>query len=65
MNQMILSLNSPNDDSDCFGEYNSSDPLCLKHCVLRLRCAIEQDHNIRTEMIEELVAYDNELGKMQ
>lgn len=65
MNQMILSLNAIDDNSDCFGQYNTRDPLCLKHCVLRLRCAIEQDHNLRTEMIEELVASDGELGKVQ
>lgn len=65
MNQTILALNSPNENSDCFGEYNSSDPLCFKHCVLRLRCSIEQDQNLRTEMLEELVAYNNELGKIQ
>jgi hypothetical protein len=54
-----------NGDSNCFGGYNTSDPLCVKHCVLRLRCAIEQDQNIRTEIIEELIDSDNELGKMQ
>ncbi len=65
MNQMILSLNATDENSDCFGQYNTSDPLCLKHCVLRLRCAIEQDHNLRTEMIEELVGSESELGKIQ
>jgi hypothetical protein len=65
MIQMILSLNSQDDNSDCFGQYNTSDPLCLKHCVLRLRCAIEQDQNLRTEMIEELVDSDSILGKVQ
>lgn len=54
-----------NDDSNCFGEYNTNDPLCVKHCVLRLRCAIEQDQNIRTEIIEELIGSDSEMGKMQ
>ena len=54
-----------NDNSNCFGEYNTSDPLCAKHCILRLRCAIEQDQNIRTEIIEELIGSDSELGKMQ
>ena len=62
---MILSLDSPDEHSDCFGQYNTSDPLCLKHCVLRLRCAIEQDLNLRTEMIEELVGSESELGKVQ
>jgi hypothetical protein len=65
MNQMILSLISHDDNSDCFGRYNTSDPLCSKHCVIRLRCAIEQDHNLRTEIIEELVDSDSELGKVQ
>jgi hypothetical protein len=50
---------------DCFGSYNKNDPLCAKHCALRIRCAIEQDHNIRMEMLEELVASEDLIGRNQ
>lgn len=42
------------DELDCFGDYTKTNPLCAKHCVLRLRCAIEQEQNIRTEMLFDL-----------
>ncbi|KJS32134.1 MAG: hypothetical protein VR64_08495 [Desulfatitalea sp. BRH_c12] len=38
---------------DCFGDYSKTNPLCAKHCVLRLRCAIEQDQNIRMELLSD------------
>ena len=66
MNQMQIELNIALDGSDCMGGYAKEDPQCAKHCVLRLRCAIEKEYNMRLEMIEEMVASDNELGgKMQ
>ncbi len=46
------------DELDCFGDYNRSNPLCAKHCVLRIRCVIEQDQNIRMELFSELVSVD-------
>jgi hypothetical protein len=42
----------------CFGDYNRINPMCSGHCVLRLRCAIQQNHNMRMEMLEEWVAFD-------
>lgn len=42
------------DELDCFGDYAKTNPLCAKHCVLRLRCAIEQEQNIRTELLSDL-----------
>lgn len=42
------------DELDCFGDYTKTNPLCAKHCVLRLSCAIEQEQNIRTELLSDL-----------
>lgn len=61
--QMVLMVSD--DDSNCFGDFDKANSLCMKHCVLRLRCAIEKDHNLRTELIEELVGSDNEMGRLQ
>jgi hypothetical protein len=38
----------------CFGNFNASNPLCMRLCALRLRCAIERDQKEREEMLEEL-----------
>jgi hypothetical protein len=53
------------DQLNCLGDYNKNNPLCAKHCVLRLRCAIEQDQNVRMELLEELIASDSFPLKIQ
>ena len=53
------------DSLDCFGDYKRSNPLCAKHCALRLRCAIEQDQNLRLELIEDLVTVEDQIIKIQ
>ena len=55
MNDEPRSNDKAVDYFDCFGEYKRGNPLCSKYCALRLRCAIEQDQNLRLELIEELV----------
>jgi hypothetical protein len=66
MNDTHNELTTAFDGFDCMGAYSKEDPQCTKHCVLRLRCAIEMEYNLRLELIEELEASDNELGgKMQ
>lgn len=52
-------------EMNCFGDYAKSDPLCTRHCVLRLRCAIEQDQNMRMELLEDLMASDALAFKIQ
>ncbi|RJQ70706.1 MAG: hypothetical protein C4519_20500 [Desulfobacteraceae bacterium] len=42
------------DELDCFGDYSRANPLCANHCALRLRCAIEQEQNIRMELLSDL-----------
>ena len=62
MNQLHIELTTAFDGYDCMGAYTKKDPQCARHCVLRLRCAIEKEQNLRLEMMEELVSSDNELG---
>ena len=45
----------PNDDLGCLGEFNTEDRMCFKFCALSLRCAIESNHHIRAEILEELM----------
>lgn len=49
----------------CYGSYSGEDPICQKHCVLNLRCAIEKDHHSRMELLEDLIASDGNTMKMQ
>ncbi len=65
MSTKVFAMLTSSEPVDCFGDYNSKNPLCAKHCALRLSCAIEQDHNIRTEILEDLVANEDGLGKIQ
>ncbi len=62
MNQKHTELTTAFDGSDCMGTYTREDRQCAKYCVLRLRCAIEKEQNLRLELIEDLVIADNELG---
>lgn len=61
----LFAVITSNESLDCFGDFNKSNPLCAKYCILRLRCAIEQDHNLRSALLEELVASENVVDKMQ
>ena len=50
---------------DCFGEFRSTNPLCTKHCAVRLRCVIELHQNMRLEIIEDLVSAESQLVTIQ
>ena len=56
---------TPEESLDCFGDYNKSNRLCARYCALRLRCAIEQDQNLRSALLEELVGPESTIGKIQ
>jgi hypothetical protein len=65
MSKNLVAIIADDESLDCFGDFNKHNQLCAKHCVLRLRCAIEQDQNLRSAILDQLVAYDSPLGKMQ
>ena len=50
---------------DCFGDYNRVNPLCVKHCALRLRCVIEQEHYLKTELLSELAEAEDMMITIQ
>lgn len=43
----------------CFGRFRADNIVCKKYCAINLRCAIEQDQNVRLELLEDLVASDD------
>ncbi|MDJ0810529.1 MAG: hypothetical protein QNJ48_07430 [Desulfobacterales bacterium] len=49
----------------CFGSFNAENSVCLKHCSLNLRCAIEKDEHMRMELLEDLISSDGVNQKMQ
>jgi hypothetical protein len=52
-----LSKNVSLDDYvGCFGNFNRKNLICKKYCALNLRCAIENEQNVRMELLEDLVA---------
>lgn len=53
------------DHLDCFGDYDRANPLCAKHCAVRIRCAIEQEQNMKMELLSELTGVDDMLGTIQ
>lgn len=55
MNNIVYTVISTIEQAECFGDYDKNNPLCSNHCALRLRCAIEQDNNMRSELLEELI----------
>lgn len=65
MSKRIIAVITSNETLDCFGDFNKSDRLCTKYCILRLRCAIEQEQNLRSALLEELVASETTTGKLQ
>jgi hypothetical protein len=43
----------------CFGNFRFEDLICRVHCAIRIRCAIERDQQISTEVFEEMDAGDD------
>ena len=49
----------------CFGSFNAENKVCLTHCSLSLRCAIEKDEHMRMELLEDLISSDGVILKVQ
>lgn len=56
---------SDQDVLGCFGDFNSSDPICTQHCALRLRCAIEHNQNERLALLDDLMSTEDVFIKIQ
>lgn len=46
------------DHVGCFGRFRVDNLICKRYCAISVRCAIEQDQNVRLELLEDLVASD-------
>jgi hypothetical protein len=49
----------------CFGSFQTEDPICRRHCAIRIRCAIERDQEIYLEVLEETASGDDQLFTFQ
>ncbi len=47
------------DHVGCFGRFRLDNLICKKYCAVNVRCAIEQDQNVRLELLEDLIASDS------
>lgn len=65
MKKTSRNAHNPLEQFNCFGDYTKTNPLCAKHCALRLRCAIEQDQNMRMELLEDLISSEEMPIKIQ
>lgn len=50
---------------ECFGDLDLNDPICRKHCALRLKCAIEQVEQNRLMQIEDSMNFEEVSLKVQ
>ncbi len=65
---MIKNLHIADNSEDhmgCFGNFNITDSICRKYCVLRLRCAVEQEQSSRMELLEDLLFPEGFSEKIQ
>lgn len=53
------------DHLDCYGDYDRANPLCAKTCAIRIRCVIEQEQNLKMELLSDLTTVDDMLGTIQ
>jgi len=65
MKNELINQISLDDHLGCFGNFDREDSIYKKHCVLILRCAIEQDQNARMELLEDLISADRFFLKIQ
>ncbi|RLB83852.1 MAG: hypothetical protein DRH24_06405 [Deltaproteobacteria bacterium] len=65
MRKDLGSKNIAIDSFWCLGDFDIQNPICKKHCVLSLRCAVEKERNFRLEILEELVSSENVFMKLQ
>lgn len=63
--QDLLKIKMMDNYLDCYGDFNLADTVCRKYCALRLRCAIEQQEQMRIEQIEDMISADEIQLKLQ
>ena len=49
----------------CFGRFDIADPICIRHCAIKIRCVIERDQNTQFEVIEDLFSAEDAATKLQ
>ncbi len=49
----------------CYGQFKPGSPICKNLCAINLRCATEQNRNIRVEVLEDLMSAGATILKIQ
>ena len=65
MNDSIKNDVSLDDYLGCMGEFNMSNIICKKFCCINLKCIIEHNKSIQTELMEELFSAPDEYIRLQ
>ncbi len=52
---IIQSIDDTSDIPDCFGEFDKSDKVCLKHCSVSLKCISEKIINPKIDILDRLI----------
>jgi hypothetical protein len=63
--QDLLKIKMMDNYLDCYGDFNLADTVCRKYCALRLRCAIEQQEQMRIEQFEDMMSAEEIQLKLQ
>ena len=63
--QDLLKIKMMDNYLDCYGDFNLADTVCRKYCALRLRCAIEQQEQLRIEQFEDMMSAEEIQLKLQ
>lgn len=65
MNNIGYAVITTVEQVDCLGDFDKNSKLCSTYCALRLRCAIDQSHILRSDILEELFASEGTSVKIQ
>jgi hypothetical protein len=65
MKNHIDLIETNNELLGCFGDYVKGHSLCSHHCVLRLRCAIKQNWQMRMELSDDWSMFEESGIKFQ
>ena len=49
----------------CTEEFDMKNTICMKHCSINLRCIIENNKSLQTELLDELMLFNDKLIRIQ
>jgi hypothetical protein len=49
---------APEDHIGCLGDFSIDDVVCKKFCAFNIRCAIECNYHIQSEIFEDMISQE-------